>query len=58
MTDPQVSLLLSRDLDSVVSKREAKAVKEFLNHPNATVHVMRDHPQHGVGMLGERTYDV
>ena len=52
--DPQVSALLSRDLDSIVSEREAAAVEEFLAHPNATVHVMRDNPQHNIGMLGEK----
>ncbi len=51
--DPQVSLLFSRDLDSVVSAREAAAVAEFLRHPNATVHIMRDHRGHRLVMLGK-----
>ncbi len=51
MVDPQVDIYFSRDLDSVISDREVEAVKEFLAS-QAAVHVMRDHPGHGIGMLG------
>ncbi len=52
--DKEVDLALSRDLDSVLNDREAAAVKEFVSNGNSEVivHVMRDHPQHGIGMLG------
>jgi len=49
--DPQVSVYLSRDLDSRFGKREAAAVEEWLQS-GAAVHTMRDHPQHGVPLLG------
>ncbi len=51
-TDPQVSLLLSRDLDSVITPREADALAEFLDHPTAKIHIMRDNAGHDIGMLG------
>ena len=47
----QVSLLLSRDLDSLPSDRETAAVEEFLEDPDSFFHIMRDHPQHGAKML-------
>jgi len=50
--DPQVELLLSRDLDSVISSRETSAFAEFMAE-NASFHVMRDHPNHGIHILGE-----
>lgn len=42
---------MSRDLDSPVSKRERAAVDVWLKS-NKSFHAMRDHPQHGVPMLG------
>ena len=49
--DPQVDILLSRDLDSRISRREVDAVTEWLESGKA-VHVMRDHPGHDTPMLG------
>jgi hypothetical protein len=49
----QIDVLLSRDLDSLASPREALAVHEFLQDDESQVHVMRDHPHHGVNMLGK-----
>jgi len=49
--DPQVDILLSRDLDSPILQREVDAVTEWLES-NLTFHVMRDHPDHGTVMLG------
>ena len=49
--DPQVDVFISRDLDSIVKLREMDAVEEWL-HSGKSVHVMRDHPQHNVPMLG------
>ena len=49
--DEQVSVMLPRDLDSIVSEREAAAVSEWLQS-NASFHIMRDHPDQGIPMLG------
>ena len=49
--DPQVDILLSRDLDSRISQREVDAVTEWLESEKP-VHVMRDHPGHDTPMLG------
>ncbi|KAB7494078.1 hypothetical protein Anas_10948 [Armadillidium nasatum] len=50
--DDQVDVLLSRDLDSEILKREYDAVSEWLNSTNKSFHIMRDHPQHCVQILG------
>ena len=49
--DPQVDILMSRDLDSRLSRRELAAVEEWLTS-GAPVHVMRDSPDHAASMLG------
>ena len=49
--DPQVDIMVSRDLDSLISDREAAAVNEWLES-DKQIHVMRDHPHHGTVMLG------
>ena len=50
--DPQVDVFVSRDLDSVVTPREVKAVEEWLQS-GKTLHALRDHPRHTrVPMLG------
>lgn len=41
-----------RDLDSDLFEREVKAVDEWLNKTTYAFHMMRDHPQHGIPMLG------
>jgi len=48
--DPQVDILLSRDLDSLIGPREVSAVREWLKS-GKLIHSMRDHPQHQVPML-------
>lgn len=52
MSDPFVDEFHSRDLDSVISAREAAAVKDFREETVRTLHVMRDNPQHGTIVLG------
>ena len=47
----QVSVTMSRDLDSRVTEREAAAVHEWLKS-NKTLHSMRDHPWHTVPIMG------
>jgi len=49
--DPQVDILLSRDLDSRFSSRETAAVQEWLESGRG-FHAMRDHRQHDVPVLG------
>ena len=47
-----MDVFVSRDLDSQFSSREVAAVKEWMDDSNLTLHSMRDHPGHGVGMTG------
>ena len=59
MVDPSVSVMVSRDLDSRLTGREAAAVTQWLADPQQLpFHVMRDNPQHGAvipaGMWGAR----
>eukprot|EP00094_Tigriopus_californicus_P010194 TCALIF_09833-PA protein Name:"Protein of unknown function" AED:0.10 eAED:0.10 QI:0/0.33/0.25/1/0.33/0.25/4/193/306 len=49
--DWQVDQCFSRDLDSRFSEREKTASNEWLQS-NKSFHVIRDHPHHGVPMLG------
>ena len=45
-------MFVSRDLDARFSAREAAAVKEWRENSHYSIHTMRDHPQHNVGILG------
>jgi hypothetical protein len=45
------SLVMSRDLDSALTPRERTAVDAWIAS-NKSFHAMRDHPMHGVPMLG------
>jgi len=49
--DPQVDAYLSRDLDSEFNEREIAAVKQWMESEKS-FHMMRDHPEHNIGMLG------
>jgi protein O-GlcNAc transferase len=49
--DPTVDVMLSRDTDSRFSRREVRAVKQWLRSPY-DFHIMRDHPYHQVEILG------
>ena len=55
--DPQVSIFISRDLDSRITAREVAAVTEWLQS-GKPLHSMRDHPRDDVplmaGMWGAR----
>lgn len=46
-----VEYMMSRDTDSRLSERERLAVDEWLKS-GTDLHIMRDHPYHGVPMLG------
>lgn len=50
-SDPDVSVMLSRDTDSRVSYREKFAVEEWLKS-DKSFHIMRDHPLHAIPILG------
>jgi hypothetical protein len=45
------SLVMSRDLDSPLTRRERAAVDAWIAS-NKSFHAMRDHPKHGLRMLG------
>ena len=49
--DSQVDFFMSRDLDSLIYKREFFAVQEWLKS-RKTLHIMRDHPLHKTPILG------
>lgn len=57
--DPQVSIWISRDLDSIVTFREKAAVDDWLmNYPDKELHIMSDHTSHiwtiPGGMFGKK----
>lgn len=49
--DEDVNIFLSRDCDSRFSSREIHAINEWLAS-DKDFHIMRDHPYHGVPILG------
>lgn len=49
--DPAVEVFISRDLDSRLNPRESAAVREWLAG-DKLAHVMRDHREHDVPILG------
>ena len=49
--DKQVDIILVRDLDSNITPREVSAYEDFIQSEKH-IHIMRDHPDHGVQMLG------
>ena len=50
-SDPEVSVMISRDTDSHLGLREKEAVDEWLSS-NKDFHIMRDNRAHGVLILG------
>lgn len=49
--DPTVDIMLSRDTDSRLSYREKFAIEEWIESDNL-FHIIRDHPYHGIQILG------
>lgn len=49
--DPNVTVAIFRDADSVITKREAEAVNEWLAS-TFDVHLIRDHPYHTSPIMG------
>lgn len=52
--DPLVDRFLIRDSDSDITQRELDSVREWITE-GKTWHIMRDHPFHGVPILGGTT---
>lgn len=50
-SDPTVDVMLSRDTDSRLTKREKEAVDVWLQS-KAGFHIMRDHPYHATEIMG------
>ncbi|ODM92943.1 hypothetical protein Ocin01_13742 [Orchesella cincta] len=50
--DPTVDVFLSRDLDSVLSARDAAAVKDWLENTTKAFHVFRDRSVHNAPVMG------
>ena len=50
-SEKNVSIMISRDTDSRLNKKEAAAVKEF-EASEKKFHIMRDHPYHKTEILG------
>lgn len=50
-SDSDVEVMLSRDADSRLSRREKKAVDQWLDSDKG-FHIMRDHPGHGTPIVG------
>jgi len=51
LTDPAYDLVLVRDTDSRINRREAAAVREWIAS-GAALHIMRDHPWHDSPIMG------
>ena len=53
LLDPMVDAFVSRDCDTLMTKREAEAVRLWLTNSSVTFHMMRDHTGHcGTAILG------
>ena len=49
--DPEIDRFIVRDADSRLNLREKAAVDEWISS-GKSFHIMRDHPQHGIRILG------
>jgi hypothetical protein len=50
-SDPEVDVMISRDVDTRILPREVEAVNEWLAS-GKTLHFMRDHPKHEMPIMG------
>lgn len=50
--EPEVDIMFVRDADSRVHWKDRWAIREFLNTPEAMVHVIRDNPEHATAIMG------
>ena len=51
LVDPLVDMYMSRDIDSPILERETTVVQLWLKSKK-TIHIIRDHPEHNVPILG------
>lgn len=49
--DPEVEIMISRDVDTLILDREVDAVNEWLAS-GKVLHIMRDHPKHEMPIMG------
>lgn len=49
--DPDVDVMISRDVDTVILEREVRAVEEWIQS-GAPLHILRDHPKHEMPVMG------
>ena len=60
INEPDVEIMISRDLDSRILLREKLAVEQWISS-DKVFHIMRDHPHHGwvilAGMFGIKKND-
>nr|QBK89178.1 MAG: uncharacterized protein LCMiAC02_02720 [Mimivirus LCMiAC02] len=49
--DDNIDIWISRDCDSRITKREMKLVEQWINSDKC-FHIIRDHPYHGIQILG------
>ncbi|CAF1344187.1 unnamed protein product [Adineta ricciae] len=52
IVDPLVDIYMSRDVDSPILDRETTIVRTWLDSQEHTIHIIRDHPEHSVPILG------
>lgn len=50
--EPEVDLMFVRDADSRVHWKDRWAIREFLNTPDAKLHIIRDNPEHATAIMG------
>lgn len=50
--EPGVDIMFCRDADSRIHWKDRWAIKEFLNHPTAKFHSIRDNPEHATAVMG------
>ena len=49
--DPDVEVMISRDVDTLILEREVRAVEEWLDS-GKLLHIIRDHPKHEMPIMG------
>lgn len=50
--EPEVDVMFVRDADSRVHWKDRWAIREFLNTPEAGLHIIRDNPEHATAIMG------
>lgn len=50
--EPEIDIMFVRDADSRIHWKDRWAIREFLNTPEATLHIIRDNPEHATAIMG------